>query len=126
MTVGAGYTAREVCDGQSPASPGRWPPKEQMFPEGSAWQVVRSRVLSFARKAGTQELLVRLALGQVNADPFRPSEVAALKEDFVHSLAKHRMGLHRCPQDRNNFPADFLGEFGWGWELVSPDFQHFM
>ena len=32
MIVGTGYTAREICDGQSLASPGRWPPEERRYP----------------------------------------------------------------------------------------------
>ena len=32
MKVGVGYTQREYCDGQSLASPGRWPPGSRVYP----------------------------------------------------------------------------------------------
>ena len=32
MMVGVGYTQRELCDGQSLASPGRWPPGSRVYP----------------------------------------------------------------------------------------------
>ena len=64
-------------------------------------------VMNYARKAGTQELLVKLALGQVDADPFPTSEIVALEEDIVRSLAKDGVGLQRCAQDRKDVPVDF-------------------
>ena len=32
MMVGVGYVQREFCDGQSLASPGRWPPGSRVYP----------------------------------------------------------------------------------------------
>ena len=37
MMVGVGYTQRELCDGQSLASPGRWPPGSRVYPTSRPW-----------------------------------------------------------------------------------------
>ena len=107
MLVGAGYTVREVCDGQSLASPGRWTPKDRRYPEHLIWNEVGSRVMNYAREAGTPELLVRLALGQVETDPFPTSAIGAIKGDIVRALSKHRLCLQRSAQDREGVPVDF-------------------
>ena len=63
--------------------------------------------MDYAQKAGPPELLVKLAVGQVESDPFSTSEIGALKEDIVRSLAMHGMGLQRSAQDRKDVPIDF-------------------
>ena len=35
MEVGTGFTSRPLCDGQSLASPGRWPPERRRYPESA-------------------------------------------------------------------------------------------
>ena len=35
--VGVGYVQRELCDGQSLESPGRWPPSSRVYPSSTAW-----------------------------------------------------------------------------------------
>ena len=40
MKVGVGYTQRELCDGQSLASPGRWAPGSRVYPETAHWKDV--------------------------------------------------------------------------------------
>ena len=40
MMVGMGYKAREYCDGQSLASPGRWPVNQRRYPTFKPWQNV--------------------------------------------------------------------------------------
>ena len=107
MLVGAGYTEREVCDGQSLASPGRWAPKDRRYPEHSTWKEVGSRVMNYAREAGTPELLTRLALGQVESDPFPVTATGAIKGDIVRALSKHGLRLQRSSQDREDVPIDF-------------------
>ena len=41
MKVGVGYVQREFCDGQSLASPRRWPPGAQIYPSSTVWSSVR-------------------------------------------------------------------------------------
>ena len=35
MMIGSGFTTRDICDGQSLASPGRWPPHARKYPSSS-------------------------------------------------------------------------------------------
>ena len=70
MLVGVGYTAREICDGQTLASPGRWPIDQRHCPESPVWRSVTQLFLSCASLPGTAELLPKLALGQVDGCPF--------------------------------------------------------
>ena len=37
LMVGAGYTEREVCDGQGLSSPGRWSQEDRLYPSSSLW-----------------------------------------------------------------------------------------
>ena len=68
---------------------------------------VGNRVMNYAREAGTLELLVRLALGQVETDPFPTTAIGAIKGDIIRALSKHGMSLQRCAQDREDVPIDF-------------------
>ena len=69
MLVGVGYTAREICDGQTLASPGRWPIDQRRCPESPVSRSVTQLFLSCASLPGTAELLPMLALGQVDGCP---------------------------------------------------------
>ena len=40
---GSSYTVREVCDGQSFASPGRWEVEDRRYPEDPVWSEVSRR-----------------------------------------------------------------------------------
>ena len=40
MEVGVGYVSRELCDGQSLASPGRWSPEQRRYPQHEQWKAV--------------------------------------------------------------------------------------
>ena len=79
LLVGSSYTVREVCDGQSLASPGRWAVEDRRFPEDPLWSEVARRLMDYAEKAGTTELLTSLALGLVSSCPFPHSETEELK-----------------------------------------------
>ena len=64
MMVGVGYVQREFCDGQSLASPGRWPPGSRVYPSSPAWSSVRDCFWRFTAHYGTEKLLVDLAMGK--------------------------------------------------------------
>ena len=70
MQVGTGYTSREYCDGQSLVSPGRWPTDSRKYPTHALWKLVTDRYWSFCVEVGSPELLMKLALGQVQDTPF--------------------------------------------------------
>ena len=38
MQNGVGHTGRDLCDGQTLASPGRWPPAMRRFPRSDSWK----------------------------------------------------------------------------------------
>ena len=107
MMVGVGYTAREFCDGQSLASPGRWPIEQRRYPESGAWKAVAALFMTFAEREGTPQLLADLALGKVKACPFEAARVRELKEESLDILSKHGLVLQRTGQDRRDVPIDF-------------------
>ena len=47
LVVGAGFTMRELCDGQSLASPGRWPIIKRRDPASDAWVMMSGVVVDF-------------------------------------------------------------------------------
>ena len=46
--VGIGYTQRQICDGQSLASPGRWAPASRVYPTSQHWKLVADRFIRFS------------------------------------------------------------------------------
>ena len=61
MQVGSGYVTREVCDGQSPASPSRWRVESRRYPGNPAWLSVAALYSLFSG---------RMAVTSVLRDPF--------------------------------------------------------
>ena len=76
MQIGVGYTVRDFCDGQSLATPGRWPPVTRQYPCSDTWTSVSELVRKFSEHYGTTQLLMDLALGRVEKclPPKRVSE----------------------------------------------------
>ena len=107
MEVGSGYTARELCDGQTLASPGRWEPSLRRYPTHSAWESVASHFREYTHRAGTPELLLRLAVGKVAVSPFPEEEVKQLRTQVVDELISQGYGPRRTATDRDNVPIDF-------------------
>ena len=66
MQIGSGYTRRDICDGQSLASPGRWAVEHRTYPDDETWRSVSSLYTDFSRRVGTPALLTSLALGKVS------------------------------------------------------------
>ena len=75
LLVGSSCSVREVCDGQSLASPGQWAVEDRRYQEDPVWSEVARRKMDYAEKAGTPELLTSLALGKVSSCPFPHSEI---------------------------------------------------
>ena len=107
MVIGSGYTRREVCDGLSLASPGRWPPDQRNYPQSVEWLEEAEKVRDFARRQGPPELLMKLALGQVNACPFPEQAIRSVKDEIIASLAARGKILKRVALDRTDLPIDF-------------------
>ena len=107
MEVGSGYTARELCDGQTLASPGRWEPSLRRYPTHSAWESVAGHLREYTHRAGTPELLLRLAVGKVAVSPFPEEEVKQLRTQVVDELISQGYGPRRTATDRDNVPIDF-------------------
>ena len=57
MQIGSGYTRRNTCDGQSLASPGRWPVEHRTYPEDETWRLVSDLHRDFSCRVGTPALL---------------------------------------------------------------------
>ena len=107
MQVGTGYTSREYCDGQSLASPGRWPTDSRKYPTHALWKLVTDRYWSFCVKVGSPELLMKLALGQVQDTPFHGEDIQALKNSTVEALASHGHCMQPQPTDRPEVSIDY-------------------
>ena len=104
--IGTVFSAREFCDGQGLASPGRWPPNARVYPTSPAWLQVTAHFRDFAEKFGSIDLLVRLALGKVESILFDADEVARLKTKVVEYLAGQGYGLVWTANDRKDVPID--------------------
>ena len=116
-----GYISREVCDGQTLASPGRWPIAARRYPDSSLWRSISASFMEHSRRFGTPDLLMRLALGRVDSGPFGPVSINSLKSSTLDILSEHGLKLVRTPDDRTDMP---IGSFSsmrlrtWRWELV--------
>ena len=107
MVIGTGYTSRELCDGQTLASPGRWEPSLRTYPQNETWKEVSGILMDYARRKGTPELLARLALGKVDKCPFNAREVQELRDSIIDALESREIHLERMSEDRTNVPVDF-------------------
>ena len=107
MQVGVGYAARDLCDGQTLASPGRWPPAVRRYPRSDNWKAVVVLVKRFSECFGTAKLLMELALGRVKECSFPNEAVRELKDEVVDVLSSRRFQLKRESGDRDELPIDF-------------------
>ena len=94
MMVGTGYTAQEFCDGQTLASPGRWPVEMRRYSSNTAWTTIAEKFMTYADLYGPPRLLMDLALGKVSFSPFSPESIAVLKFDVVSDLASQGILSH--------------------------------
>ena len=107
MLVGSGYCTREFCDGQTLASPGRWPVESRRYPDRPEWTNVVEMITEFSRSFGTMELLVNLAVGRVKESPFPHEAVVSLKTRIIDQLERSGIPLARHQEDRTDTPVDF-------------------
>ena len=107
IEVGVGYVSRELCDGQSLSSPGRWSPEQRRCPQHEQWSAVVKLFENFANTCGTEGLLTSLALGKVAECPFPSDEVKNLKAEVVQCAEANGYELRREAADRINAPIDF-------------------
>ena len=101
MMIGSG------CDGHSLASPGRWPTHDRAYPKNDKWKRASKVIMDFARVHGTAELLMKLALGQVDKCPFDVDSVSELKHQVVETLQRDGIHMSRTSKDRVDVPIDF-------------------
>ena len=107
MQVGVGYVQRDLCDGQSLASPGRWAPASRVYPSTAHWRCVSDVVQRFTDLYDTQELLVSLAMVKVDKCPFPSDAVAGLKRELIDASTAHEFHLERRSGDRTDAPTDY-------------------
>ena len=107
MKVGVGYTQRDFCDGQSLASPRRWPPGSRVYPSSRSWASVVDCFMSFTNHHGTEQLLVSLAMEKFGSCPFPLDEFANLKESVISVAAGFGHQIERRPGDRTDVPIDY-------------------
>ena len=107
MRVGVGYTARDICDGQGLPSPGRWAIPSRRYPASSSWKTVTRKFEQFSAQYGTPELLMNLALGRVQENPFCEKDIRELKQEIISELEQAGLELKREENDRRDVPIDF-------------------
>ena len=107
MRVGVGYVQREFCDGQSLASPGRWPPGSRVYPSSTVWTSVRECFWRFTTHYGTEKLLVDLAMGKVEESPFPSDEILQLKQSVIDVAGRAGIRILRKSGDRVDVPIDY-------------------
>ena len=107
MMIGTGYTSRLYCDGQSLASPGRWPPAQRRCPSNPEWLLVASLFRSFVDTYGSPELLMRLALGRVDSSPFGTKEIEELRSDIISGLGKLGINIKTSAADSRDVLLDY-------------------
>ena len=107
LIIGTGYTEREMCDGMSLASPGRWSPEHRRYPSSRVWSEVSKLIMEFSCEHGTPELLASLALGKVKSCPFPAERVEGLKRRTVEVMEKRGLKLFRHPADRPETSIDY-------------------
>ena len=97
MIVGVGYISRELCDGQTLASPGRWPLASRRYPDSPLWRSIANKFIAYSNIHGTTELLMQLALGRVESSPFDPDSIRQLKSETLEILAEHGKNWRDAP-----------------------------
>ena len=107
MQIEVGYTVRDFCDGQSLASPGRWPPATRQYLCSDTWTSVSELVSKFSEHCRTTQLLMDLALGRVEKCPFPSESVREFKGEIIGLLSSRGLNLNRASGDRNELPIDF-------------------
>ena len=107
MKVGVRYTQRDFCDGQSLASPGRWPPVSRVCPSTNHWNLAVDCFRRFTQHHGTEELLVSLAMEKIEQCPFPPEDVADLERVIIKVAADGGFPMRKKAGDRVNVPMDF-------------------
>ena len=107
MMVGVGYTQRELCDGQSLASPGRWPPGSRVYPTSQPWSQIAECYSRFADHYGTEELLVSLASGKVTECPFPSEEISILNRELLGIASQNGFRMNGKCGDRADVPINF-------------------
>ena len=104
--VGSGYCVRENCDGQTLASPERWPVESRRCPEHPEWKRVADMITDFFQTFGTMEPLVNQAMGRIKDSPFQP-EACALKHRTIRELEELGLPFRRHEEDMPDPPVDF-------------------
>ena len=107
MRVGLGYTARDTCDGQSLASPGRWALEDRIYPESERWLKVVSLFRRYADTYTSARFLVELSLGRIVKCPCDPQSIGELRSKIVELAESYGLELLRVEGDRVDVPIDF-------------------
>ena len=95
MSVGEGYVAREVCDGQ------------RRYPGSELWTEISNLFMDFADRHGPPRLLMELALGKVKACPFNAEDIRTLKQETSAAMSRGGIEIVRTAEDRTDIPIDY-------------------
>ena len=86
----------------------RWPPSRRRYPTHDEWNLVSDL---FTETYGSPELLMRLALGNVESSPFDEKAVSDLKADIITGLSDFGIRMGNSSRDSPGVSLDdrFLG-----------------
>ena len=110
LSIGRGETTRELHDGASLCSPGRWPPERRRLPDNRLLSELREELRRYAAPLPSTSLFARLACGKVNECPFR--DLAELRERVYRRFERAGERPRRKPEEdrspRIQTPGRFL------------------
>ena len=77
---------RELCEGHSLASPGRWPTNKRCSPS-PIWNTISALVVDLSRQAGAPEVLMQVAVAELNR---RIEDAATLVVSHCETVGRPR------------------------------------
>ena len=103
--AGSGYCVRKHCDGQTLASPGRWPVESRRYPEHPKWKKVAGHDHRFLEDFRNHE--TSRGNGTSQGLPFPVDAVRSLKSRTISELESLGFLLGRHEEDRPDLQVDF-------------------
>ena len=96
---------RDTCNGQSLASPGRWPVEHRTYSEDETSRFVAGLGTDFSRRVGTPASLASLVVRRIAECPFSPDSIQTLKRSVIRGLAARGLSSARKGGHSQDIPV---------------------